>query len=60
MIQGRYHFGLDVDNISKFTFNQFLFFRIWFVLQRYTQFSFKSFMTNMETTIEIFGGRNTG
>ncbi|URQ60053.1 DUF3289 family protein [Pantoea alhagi] len=52
------HFGLDVDDISKFKFNQFRFFRIWFVLQRYNQFGFKPFMTNMEATVEIIGGRN--
>ncbi|MBS1203189.1 MAG: Protein of uncharacterized function [Proteobacteria bacterium] len=51
------HFGLDSDDISKFKFNQFRFFRIWFVLQRYSQFGFKPFMTNMETTIEITGTR---
>lgn len=52
------HFGLDVNEISKFRFNQFRFFRIWFVLQRYDKFNFKPFMTNMETTIEITGIRN--
>ncbi|MGV3347051.1 YPO3983 family protein [Enterobacteriaceae bacterium LUAb1] len=52
------HFGLDVDDISKFRFNQFQFFRIWFVLQRYNQFGFKPFMTNMEATVEITGSRN--
>jgi len=51
------HFGLDVDDISKFRFNQFRFFRIWFVLQRYNQFGFKPFMTNMEATVEITGNR---
>lgn len=51
------HFGLDVDDISKFKFNQFRLFRIWFVLQRYHKFAFKPFMTNMEATIEITGGR---
>ncbi|MBT0723952.1 DUF3289 family protein [Rosenbergiella sp. S61] len=51
------HFGLDVDDISKFKFNQFRFFRIWFVLQRYNQFGFKPFMTNMEATIKITGDR---
>ncbi|MDU5838865.1 MAG: YPO3983 family protein [Pantoea sp.] len=51
------HFGLDVDDISKFKFNQFRFFRIWFVLQRYNQFGFRPFMTNMEATIEITGTR---
>jgi len=52
------HFGLDVDDISKFRFNQFRFFRIWFILQRYNQFGFKPFMTNMETTIDLTGRRN--
>lgn len=51
------HFGLDVDDISKFSFNLFRFFRIWFVLQRYNQFGFKPFMTNMEAVIEITGDR---
>lgn len=54
------HFGLDSDDILKTKFSQFHFFRIWFVLQRYNQFGFKPFMTNMETTIEIIGGRNAG
>ncbi|MDU5783426.1 MAG: YPO3983 family protein [Pantoea sp.] len=52
------HFGLDVDDFSKLKFNQFRFFRIWFVLQRYNPFGFKPFMTNMEATVEITGGRN--
>ena len=51
------HFGLDVDDIAKFKFNQFRFFRIWFVLQRYDEFGFRPFMTNMEATIEITGTR---
>ena len=51
------HFGLDSNDILKTKFSQFHFFRIWFVLQRYTQFGFKPFMTNMETTVEITGGR---
>lgn len=50
------HFGLDSEDILKFKFSQFRFFRIWFVLQRYNHFGFKPFMTNMETTIEITGG----
>lgn len=54
------HFGLDVNDISRFKFNQFRFFRIWFVLQRYSQFGFRPFMTNMEATIEITGNRRNG
>ena len=52
------HFGLDSDDILKTKFSQFHFFRIWFVLQRYNQFGFKPYMTNMEATVEITGGRN--
>lgn len=52
------HFGLDSDDILKTKFSQFHFFRIWFVLQHYTQFGFRPFMTNMEATVEISGGRN--
>lgn len=51
------HFGLDVEDISTFKFNQFRFFRIWFVLQRYSLFGFKPFMTNMEATVDILGER---
>ncbi|MGV3347081.1 YPO3983 family protein [Enterobacteriaceae bacterium LUAb1] len=51
------HFGLDSDDISNFKFSQFHFFRIWFVLQRYSQFGLKPFMTNMEATVEITGDR---
>ncbi len=52
------HFGLDSDDILKTKFCQFHFFRIWFVLQRYNQFGFKPFMTNIEATVEISGGRD--
>ncbi|MCT4716454.1 DUF3289 family protein [Enterobacteriaceae bacterium H18W14] len=52
------HFGLDDNDILKAKFNQLRLFRIWFVLQRYNQFGFKPFMTNMEATVEIIGGRD--
>jgi len=51
------NFGLDVNDFSKFRFKSFRFFRVWFMLQRYSQFGFKPFMTNMEATIEITGDR---
>ena len=51
------HFGLDSDDILKTKFSQFHFFHIWFVLQRYNQFGFKPFMTNMAAIIEITGTR---
>lgn len=52
------HFGLDDDDISKVKFKFFRFFGIWFILQRYSRFKFKPFMTNMEAKITITGGRN--
>ncbi|MEE3664393.1 YPO3983 family protein [Brenneria sp. g21c3] len=52
------HFGLDDTDILKFKFHQFHFFRIWFVLQRYNQFGYRPFMTNMEATVEITGERD--
>ena len=51
------HFGLDHNDILKFKFHQFRFFRIWFVLQRYSALGFKPFMTNMEATVEVTGNR---
>ncbi len=52
------HFGLDDDDISKIKFKYFRFFCIWFILQRYSLFAFKPFMTNMEATVDIYGERN--
>lgn len=51
------HFGLDSADILKFDVNQFRFFRIWFVLQRYNKFCFRPFMTNMQARIDIIGRR---
>ncbi|WON76496.1 YPO3983 family protein [Serratia sp. UGAL515B_01] len=48
------HFGLDNKDILKF--RNYSIFRIWFLLQRFNQFGYKPFMTNMEKTIEIEGG----
>ncbi|MBP2195904.1 YPO3983 family protein [Pantoea cypripedii] len=54
---GQDHFGLDVNDIRKKKFNQFQFFRIWFILQRFDRFGFRPFLTNMEAVIDIEGGR---
>ncbi|RRZ96862.1 DUF3289 family protein [Erwinia sp. 198] len=54
---GQDHFGLDTDDILKKKFNQFQFFRIWFVLQRYDKFGFRPFLTNMDAVIDIEGNR---
>ncbi|WP_449551133.1 YPO3983 family protein [Lelliottia amnigena] len=52
------HFGLDDIDIAKAKFSQLRIFRIWFLLQRYNQFGYKPFITNMETTVIIQGRRN--
>jgi len=53
---GQDHFGLDVTDIKNKKFSQFQFFKIWFVLQRYSRFAFRPFYTNMVATIDIKGG----
>lgn len=55
--QGQDHFGLDDGDILDFRFHYFNIFRIWFVLQRWSRYAFKPFMTNMQATIEISGIR---
>lgn len=52
---GQDHFGLDTNDIFKKKFNQFQFFRIWFVLQRHDKFGFRPFLTNMDAVIDIEG-----
>jgi len=57
---GQDHFGLDNDDIRKQKFNQFQFFRIWFVLQRFDKFrdlDFRPFLTDMEAVITLKGSR---
>lgn len=52
------HFGLDQNDIKNWKFNQFYFFKTWFVLQRSKSYGFKPFFTNMDTCIEIKGSKN--
>lgn len=49
------HFGLDDDDILNWEFRQWRFFRLWFVLQRYSAMAHRPFITEMETTMEIAG-----
>lgn len=51
------HFGLDDNDILSSKFSQFRLFRIWFLLQRSENFAFRPFMSNMDATIGITGGR---
>lgn len=52
------HFGLDKHDIRSKVFYQFRLFRLWFYLQRSQQFGYRPFMTNMQATVEITGGRD--
>ena len=52
------HFGLDKNDIRSKVFYQFRLFRLWFYLQRSQQFGYRPFMTNMQATVEITGGRD--
>ncbi|WP_426447816.1 YPO3983 family protein [Siccibacter colletis] len=52
------HFGLDKHDIRSRVFYQFRLFRLWFYLQRSQQFGYRPFMTNMQATVEITGGRD--
>ncbi|MDX5695364.1 YPO3983 family protein [Brenneria sp. L4-2C] len=47
------HFGLDDEDILKWLFRQFSFFKIWFVLQHYGPLAQRPFITEMETEVEI-------
>lgn len=51
------HFGLDDADILNSVFHQGRIFRIWFVLQRWQEYDYKPFITEMNTTVEISGGR---
>ncbi|WP_024547888.1 DUF3289 family protein [Siccibacter turicensis] len=52
------HFGLDRHDIQNTFFHSFRIFRLWFFLQRSSQFGFRPFMTNMQATVEISGTRD--
>jgi len=51
------HFGLDDADIKDWLYKQFRIFRIWFTLQRWEGYGFKPFITEMNATMTIEGGR---
>nr|WP_277395235.1 DUF3289 family protein [Erwinia sp. JH02] len=51
------HFGLDSKDVLNPVYRQFRIFRIWFLLQHYEKYSYKPFITEMNTTITITGNR---
>lgn len=51
------HFGLDNADILHPIYRQARIFRLWFALQRWDKFGYKPFITEMNATVEISGGR---
>lgn len=51
------HFGLDDTDVKNDLFRQFRIFRLWFVLQRWDEYGYKPFITEMNATVEISGRR---
>lgn len=51
------HFGLDDADVRSPFYRQFRIFRIWYMLQHWTEFGYRPFVTEMNTTITIEGSR---
>lgn len=51
------HFGLDAVDIENPLFKEIRMFRIWFVLQRWEHFGYHPFITELNFTKTIVGGR---
>ncbi|QCR35582.1 PAAR domain-containing protein [Nissabacter sp. SGAir0207] len=49
------HFGLDIADILNPIYREFRIFRLWFALQRWDEYGYRPFITEMNTTIEITG-----
>ena len=52
------HFGLDNADVLHPIYRQARLFRLWFALQRWDRFGYKPFITEMNATVEISGGRD--
>ncbi|MFP1725754.1 DUF3289 family protein [Lonsdalea quercina] len=52
------HFGLDDNDILDPIYRRLEIFNLWFTLQRWQKFGYKPFITEMNATIEINGGRS--
>ncbi|WP_130099341.1 DUF3289 family protein [Siccibacter turicensis] len=50
------HFGLDETDVMNPLYREFRIFRLWFALQRWDQYGYKPFITEMNATVEISGG----
>lgn len=51
------HFGLDDDDVLNPVYREFRIFRLWFALQRWDQYGYKPFITEMNATVDISGRR---
>ena len=51
------HFGLDNIDVTNPIYNKFRLFRLWFTLQRWDEYDYKPFITEMNATVEIRGRR---
>lgn len=49
------HFGLDDDDMLNPLYRKFRIFRLWFTLQRWDEYGYRPFITEMNTTVEISG-----
>lgn len=51
------HFGLDDDDVLNPLYREFRIFRLWFALQRWDEYGYKPFITEMNATVEVSGRR---
>ncbi|QYH16527.1 DUF3289 family protein [Enterobacter sp. DNB-S2] len=51
------HFGLDDDDVLNPVYREFRIFRLWFALQRWNEYGYKPFITEMNASVEINGRR---
>ncbi|WP_240116273.1 PAAR domain-containing protein [Erwinia endophytica] len=51
------HFGLDDDDVLNPLYREFRIFRLWFTLQRWDEYGYRPFITEMNATVEISGRR---
>lgn len=49
------HFGLDDNDITHSLYKYFRIFRLWFSLQRWNDYGYKPFITEIDAIIEING-----
>ena len=52
------HFGLDDDDIRHWIYNKVRIFNIWFVLQRWNNYAFKPFITEINVVVKTQGVRH--